>query len=227
MFFTFYTGQDKFEDIGSNGIQWGNFAGSLRWNHIPNDKMFINTSLYSSNYNYYLFTNPGTSDAWHSSISNLSLKSDFTYFAKPENTVYFGLGIRFHHFNPGNFESNVASRASNVAGVPQRNTNEFVLYAGNEQMFMEKLSIKYGLRLSIWQNIGPTTEFEFDDDYNPVDFETFNNGNIYNSYTMLAPRLGLTYKFADRLSAKVYYSRTVQNIHLITNSICARRVLLQ
>ena len=219
LYFSFYSGYDNFEDIGNSGIQWGNFAGTVRWNHIFNSKLFSNTTLYSSSYNYYLITSIPNNDRWHSSIANVSLKSDFSYFINPENNLYFGAKISYQGFNPGNYEPGDGILHESVPIVSKKNANEIALYAGNEQQFLEKVSIKYGLRLSIWQNIGPTTEYIYDDNYNPIEAIQYDQGEIYNTYVELAPRLGLAYQISPQLSAKVFYTRSVQNVHLITNSI--------
>ena len=219
LFLTLYGGRDSFMDNSNSGIKWGNIAASMRWNHIFNDRLFSNTTLYTSGYNYYLLTNAERGDAWHSSISNHSLKSDFSYFINPSNSLYFGVGFRVHHFNPGNYEPADRQLPPDFPFVPQRNTNEIVLYAGNEQHFFNKLSIKYGLRMTAWLNVGATTEIVYDENYNPVAVREIGKGELYNSYVNIAPRLGLTWHFTPDFSAKLFYNRTVQNIHLITNSI--------
>jgi hypothetical protein len=217
LFFTFYSGYDKFEDVGSSGIEWGNFASTLRWNHIFNSKLFMNTTLYSSSYNYYFFTDPQRRASWHSGIANISLKSDLSYYVNPENTFHFGINYRFHHFNPGNYEG--SGVRPNVGFVPMRNVNEISFYGGNERQFYEKLSIKYGLRFNIWQNIGPTTEIAYNDNYQPIEAREIENGEIYNTYFELVPRLALAYNLSGTLSSKIFYNRSIQNIHLISNSI--------
>ncbi|MCG8309420.1 MAG: carboxypeptidase-like regulatory domain-containing protein [Cytophagales bacterium] len=219
LYFSFYSGLDNFEDIGNSGIRWGNFAGTIRWNHIFNSKLFSNTTLYSSSYNYYLITSVPNNDRWHSSIANISLKSDFSYFINPENNLYFGAKLSYHGFNPGNYEPGNGILPQSVPVVSKKNTNEIALYAGNEQQFFEKISIKYGLRLSVWQNIGPAVEYDYDENYNPIGARQFSRGKVYNSYAELAPRLGLAYQVGPGFSAKAFYSRSVQNVHLITNSI--------
>ena len=219
LYFSFYSGLDNFEDIGNSGIQWGNFAGTIRWNHIFNKRLFSNTTLYSSSYNYYLITSIPNNDRWHSSIANVSLKSDFSYFINPENNLYFGAKITYHGFNPGNYEPGNGVLPPSVPVVSKKNTNEIVLYAGNEQQFLDKVSIKYGLRLSIWQNIGPAVEYIYNENYQPVEAQNFQRGKLYNSYVELAPRFGLAYQITPSLSAKAFYTRSVQNVHLITNSI--------
>lgn len=219
LYFSFYSGQDKFEDIGNSGIQWGNFAGTLRWNHIFNSKLFSNTTLYSSSYNYYLITSVQNNDRWHSSIANVSLKSDLSYFITTENTLYFGAKISYHGFNPGNYEPGNGIIPPSLSMVPKKNANEIALYAGNEQQFLGKVSIKYGLRLSVWQNIGPTTEYIYDENHHPIEAKSFAQGEVYNTNVELAPRIGLAYQITSKFSAKAFYTRSVQNIHLITNSI--------
>ena len=219
LYFSFYSGLDRFEDQGNSGIEWGNFAATLRWNHIFNSRLFSNTSLYSSWYNYFLITSARENNRWHSSIANLSLKSDFSYFINPENSLYFGGKISFHSFNPGNYEPGNGIHPASVPFVPHKNANEVALYAGNEQQFGDKISLKYGLRLSVWQNIGPTTEYLYDDNYTPIESKDISGGVVYNTYAELAPRLALAYRFTPGLSARAFYTRTVQNVHLITNSI--------
>ena len=146
LYFSFYSGLDNFEDIGNSGIQWGNFAGTIRWNHIFSNRLFSNTTLYSSSYNYYLITSIPNNDRWHSSISNVSLKSDFSYFINPENNLFFGAKISYQGFNPGNYEPGNGILPPSVPVVPKKNTNEIALYVGNEQQFFDKVSIKYGLK---------------------------------------------------------------------------------
>lgn len=219
LFFSFYSGQDNFVQNGTSGIQWGNFAGTLRWNHIFNNRLFSNTTLYSSWYNYYLITSIPKNDRWHSSIANISLKTDFSYFINPQNNLYFGAKISFHGFNPGNYEPGDGIQPSSIRTVPRKNTNEIVFYGGNEQQFLNKISIKYGLRLSIWQNVGATTEYIYDTNYNPIEAINYGQGEIYNTYAEVAPRIGLAYQINSKISTKVFYTRSIQNIHLITNSI--------
>lgn len=219
LYFSFYSGQDNFEDVGNSGIQWGNFAGTLRWNHIFNSKLFSNTTLYSSSYNYYLITSIPNNDAWHSSIANLSLKSDFNYFITPVNNLYFGAKMSYHGFNPGNYEPGNGIIQPSVPIVPKKNANEIALYAGNEQQFLEKVSIKYGFRLSVWQNIGPTIEYVYDENHRPIEAKSFAQGEVYNTNVELAPRIGMTYQISPKISSKVFYTRSIQNVHLITNSI--------
>ena len=47
-----YFGRDKLGFGDLFGFDWGNSTGTLRWNHLVNDKLFSNTSVIFSNYSY-------------------------------------------------------------------------------------------------------------------------------------------------------------------------------
>ncbi|NJN26782.1 MAG: TonB-dependent receptor [Cyclobacteriaceae bacterium] len=219
LLFSFYSGQDQLDDAANSGIKWGNFAATLRWNHIYNHRLFSNTTLATSNYNYYVFTNLDQREGWHSSISNTSIKSDYSFYINPQSNMYFGLSLAHHQFNPGNYEYGDGKQAEGFALVPKKYANELIMYVGHEQQFLDKWFIRYGLRLTTWQNVGPTTEYLYDDQYQVSQTNEIPKGKDYHSYTNVAPRLALTYRFSDTFSGKVSYSRNVQNIHLISNSI--------
>ena len=104
MFFTVIAGADALENQTSDisGINWGNLAATLRWNHIFGAKLFTNTTLYLGSYNYRFFF---TENSWESGIGTLSLKSDFTHFINPNLKTIFGLELSGYGFNPGSISS--------------------------------------------------------------------------------------------------------------------------
>ena len=62
-FFTAINGRDLLSNfdnaLGSAGIQWNNFAMTLRWNHIFNPKLFSNTILYVKTKEYSIIEKDG------------------------------------------------------------------------------------------------------------------------------------------------------------------------
>ena len=100
-----------------------------------------------------------------------------------------------------------------------KNTTEFVLYGNHEVKFHERWGLNYGLRLTTWSNQGEAFEFVFDANRIPVDTLFFNQGESYNEYNNLEPRITLSHFFKKHASLKASYSRNVQNVHLISNSI--------
>src|SRR5258708_29428339 len=49
-----YFGRDNFLFSKNQGFSWGNATGTFRWNHLFNDRLFMNQTLVFSNYDYHL-----------------------------------------------------------------------------------------------------------------------------------------------------------------------------
>ena len=80
-FLSLYTGRDSFAFGDDFSFDWGNSTATFRWNHLFNDKLFSNTSLIASNFNYGLeLTDPAQGFVWDSSIEEYTFKQDLNYF---------------------------------------------------------------------------------------------------------------------------------------------------
>jgi hypothetical protein len=216
IFFSFYTGADNYFDT-DNGISWSNTAGTLRWNHLFTDRLFMNTTVALAGYDYFLHSDTKTNTRWTSHISNLNVKSDFSYFIKPQSELTFGLGINGYNFNPGNLKSD--SAITSVPSLSVRNSVELVLYANHELKLNEKWGVNYGARFSLWSNTGEAFEFVFDENRNPIDTLYYAKGDDYKQYVNIEPRLTVSYLLNENASIKASYARNAQNVHLISNSI--------
>ncbi|MGE0587649.1 MAG: TonB-dependent receptor [Cyclobacteriaceae bacterium] len=214
IYFSFYNGGDEYFAI-NNGVNWSNNAASFRWNHVINKRVFLNTTLAGGVYDYYLHTNFQNNAKWHSHLSNITLKTDFSYFHSPTQKIDFGLALTGYNFNPGNF----STTAFRTPAVSVRNSSELVLYGNHEVELGKRWLLNYGLRLSTWTNEGGSFEFVFDENRIPVDTLFFQKGDKYQQYARAEPRLSLTYKLNENDALKAGVSRNVQNIHLISNSI--------
>ena len=222
LFFSVYYGSDIFKNSNfnnkSNGINWKNLAGNLRWNHIFGDRLFANTSLVLSNYDYNLFTSWEDNRRWNTGISLASLKSDFTFFESPGNTYRAGFSLSAHSYSPGNYYAG-SNPDPLTRGVPEKQTVENVLYLDFENELFTGMVFNYGLRLTAWNNHGPTTEYAYDSNYRPVDTLIYENGNSYDSHFGFEPRLKLNYNINNNLGTALSWSRNMQFEHLVSNSI--------
>ncbi|MBE9509721.1 MAG: TonB-dependent receptor [Bacteroidetes bacterium] len=223
LFFSGYYGKDYFRtsssDQNSSGINWGNLVGAIRWNHLFNDRLFSNTTLYASKYDYFLVTSYEKKYQWNSHIANIGFKSDFTWYIRPESTLRFGIKFGGNNYNPGNFEMGDIPEGTYFPLVPRKNSQDFALYVSHEHQLSDRISLQYGFRLTTWENIGESVEYTFDQDHNPIDTTRYEAGESYHSYTNFEPRLGLLYQIGENSSLKASYTRTSQYIHMITNSV--------
>ena len=84
------------------------------------------------------------------------------------------------------------------------------------------MSLEYGIRLSIFQLIGPATVYTYADPKDNVnititDTQEYDKGEIIETYINLEPRLSGRYIVNDNSSIKFSYNRMVQNVHLISS----------
>ena len=223
LFFTFYYGKDNFFNRNANedtsGIKWDNLSGSIRWNHLFSNRMFSNLTFFTGKYDYFLVTSSTNNDAWNSRIANTGIKADFTFYYNPFVTLRFGVKAGYHFLNPGNFRYGDDSRNSFVPQVPARNALEWNGYFSYKHQLGTRWFFRLGLRATIWQNTGKTTEYVFNENHKPIDTLYYPAGKVYHSYLKPEPRLGITYRISPNISLKTGYARNIQNIHLITNSV--------
>jgi outer membrane cobalamin receptor len=223
LYFSGYAGRDYFSEGPSgsdlSGIRWQNLTGSFRWNHLFSDKLFSNTTVYASKYDYSLVTDLDRNDVWHARIANISSKTDFTWYRNPDNTIRVGGLFSYHSFNPGNYESGTDTKAVDFPIVSMKYATETALYFSDSRNIFNWLSIRYGARVNLWMNSGKSTEYSFNENYQVTDTSFYKSAEVYNFFVTLEPRIGVSFWINPATSIRAGYSTTVQHIHLITNSI--------
>ena len=216
-----YTGWDEFYQKSAT-FGFGNTTGTLSWLHRYSENVATKYSVVYSKYRYK--TSASMSDeasmVWTSNIQDIGLRVDNTVLLDEDNTIKFGATSTYHKFEPGFIKATGEETLFSEFELNHSSAIEWGLYGSNVQKIGEKITLKYGLRFSIFQNIGPGTVYEFDDDYELVDSvgKTYSRGDVYNVYQGLEPRVGLVYRINKLSSVKASYSRTLQFIQLASNS---------
>lgn len=220
LFVTAFKGNDVFERYNSLktntfGISWKNVAGTLRWNHIFNSKLFSNTTAYISRYNYFLDISKEQGNYWTSSITNATIKTDFSWFLNPKNTIKTGFEFNRHESNPGKMYYSEKEIPASLAGYQ---SNEIAIYASNEQQIGQKFFARYGLRLSRWNDLGPTSVYFFDANHKVIDTVQVEGNTIYKTFVNLEPRISLKYVLSEKVSLHANYNHNVQHLQMLSNS---------
>jgi len=210
-----YFGRDVFSFSNSdNGIgieiPWGNATTSLRWNHLFNDKLFMNTSLIFSDYRFeFNIAQQEFELKIFSGINDWNTKIDFLYQPNQRHTIKFGSNYTYHEFTPGN----ASGRSGEVIFEPdeifKQYSNEGALYISDDFEASDVLKIHAGLRYSSFQHSGYIS-FR---DYIKNDL-TGSNDN----YNHIEPRLTFRYKLNPTSSIKGAYTQNYQYIHLASTS---------
>jgi len=157
-----YFGKDILLLKNTFGTNWGNSTGTVRFNHIFNNRLFSNTSLVFSNYNYAIedFQSADYFKAT-SQITDVNFKEDLQYSMGNNHTLKFGINILHHTIAPGNITTNSTSSFNNLS-IEQRYGFENAAYVSDDWRATDKLTFLYGLRLSGMFLLGPGTFSTYD-----------------------------------------------------------------
>lgn len=194
-----YFGKDKFYsssklDSSENHLNWGNATGTLRWNHLFSNKIFSNTSLVFSDYEFAIGEKKkGIEAKYYSGIRDWIIKSDFDYSPNPDHYIKTGIQVNYHTFTPGALviEGNIDQ--SNSSFINKINAFETGIYIEDNIQYKSRIKINPGLRISFYQS------------------GTLNT-------ILPEPRLSLAYKISQGLSAKISAAYMNQFIHLLSNT---------
>jgi len=213
-----YFGKDVLHLKKADGIDWGNTTATFRWNHIFNKKLFSNTSLIYSNYNYNTqFISNINNVRVSSQITDYHLKQDFNYYLNPKNKIDIGADVIYHITQPGQAVSSQTSAFNNIT-LQKKYAVESALYASHEWSASEKLKITYGIRVSMLNVIGPGNFYTYDNNGEIKTHTYYKGGKIVKTYINPEPRVAASYQLDNSSSLKLSYDRNTQDIHLLNNS---------
>lgn len=201
-----YFGRDKFSIVDQlfssssrNGFNWGNATGTLRWNHLFNQKLFANTSFIFSNYRFGAFAREKDAKGntysldYSSSIRDLGLKYDVDYFASPRLFFKAGIHTTLHRFTPDALVIKDIGTEQPQRNIVHTDAVETALYAESASEPLPGLKVNAGLRMSLFQ--------------------------VHNkAYLNPEPRLSASYSLSRNTAIKMSYADMYQYLHLLSNT---------
>ena len=213
-----YFGRDKIGIANAFGIEWGNATGTVRWNHIWNDRLFTNTSFIFSNYDYKIsITSPSADFAITSKIRDYNLKHEFQFFPNPQHSIRFGINSIHHTVTPGQITAS-AETAINPIKLQDRFGWENAAFFADEWSASDRLKISYGVRFGAFSVLGKGDYFTFDAAGDVIDTTSFAAYEIAKTFFTVEPRLSAAFLLDSVSSVKVAYARNSQHLHLLSNS---------
>lgn len=221
-FASFYRGRDVFSFGDNFGFAWGNMTGTFRWNHLFNDRLFSNTSVILSNFDYKLELKDAVQGfRWVSNLQEFSFKNDLSYSLNTRNELAFGYHLTGRRFSPGEISPNSLGSIFETVALQHMYALDHGLYVSNLQDLSDRITLDYGVRLSIFQNIGPGEVYLYKDPKDNIDIERtdtlhYDRWNSIKTYVNVEPRFALRYMLREGQSLKFSYNRMVQNTHLIS-----------
>lgn len=219
-----YFGKDVFnynsKDRGFTfKVPWGNSTGTLRWNHLFNDKLFLNTTLM---YNDYQFQFNGGQDNFkfgiYSRVRDLNGKSDFTYYASASHTIKFGVHYTWHSFVPSSLQGEINGKTLKANDSTYKFANEAATYVQDVWHISEIFSVNAGLRFSYFQQNGPYNFIKTDSAGHILSSKYYKKGEKVTSYNGLEPRLIFVWLLSTSSSLKAGVTYNNQFVHLVSNA---------
>lgn len=202
VFISAFTGNDDAQYTGVNslnyGIKFGNSTATVRWNHLFNQKMFVNTSVLINKYQLSLSTlQSGYNSQIYTGIRDYSFKSDWEYYLSPKHTIHWGGTVIRHAFSPLSSSSRIPKSGKIPAfpldSIHRQSATEAALYMNDDWNFSKRIAISVGLRLP-----------------------SFFRGST--NYVRLEPRVAARYIVSEHSSVKASFTIMNQFLHLVPNS---------
>ncbi len=219
-----YFGRDKFiytdnENDFSTDIPWGNSSACLRWNHVYNPRLFANTSLIFTDYQFSF--GASQQDFYvtiFSGIRDWSLKHDVTWMPNSRHTIKTGVQYIYHTFTPTNVSAKQGETVFGVGRAIKLYSHEAAVYVNDDWDITSKIRLAVGLRFGNFTQVGPFDRFVKDAQGKIIDTISYSKNKVVANYNGLEPRLGLRYTLSRSSSIKASYSRNFQYVHLATIS---------
>lgn len=219
-----YFGRDvfNFRDPGGSfsfKFPWGNTTGTLRWNHLFSDKLFLNTMFI---YNDFGFTaNAGYQDIsfkLSSKVQEATAKMDFDYTPLLGHQMKFGMQYNFHRFTPYQASGNAGDTEFKTTNQDPKYAHETAIYFQDDFEATRWLKINIGLRASLFNFMGPYNKTVFSSTGVATDTLDYKPGELIKTYWGLEPRLSMRFKVSKASSIKMGLTLNNQYIHLVSSS---------
>ena len=219
LFASVYHGRDRFDMVDMLGLGYGNSSATLRWNHIFGKRLTSNLTVLGTKYNYDI-------DIWfdpydwslRAGSEGAELKYDFSMLWNENHTSRFGFTSSFLSFDQGELEDRGGALAQYLSldslTVVKRKGLEHALYFTHDHTITPRFSMRYGLRLSCFQNIGAEDLYVFDEDYQVKDTLHYEQGEVFHTEIHPEPRVAAMFRIDEVSSVKASYSRTFQYVQV-------------
>lgn len=189
----------------SGALHWGNVMTALKLNSQLNSKLFLNTTLSGSIFNYgnqfdgRTSTKIGDDESnslfsleYHSQIRTLNLKSDLDIYGKSNLPFQFGLFASASSYLPGR-QTIGRDEQTNRYSSGEIASLEYGMYIEKRVDLGKQFSVVGGLRNAFY-----TIKHE-------------------KTYVALEPRFSLTFRPNETTSYQASYAVMTQPIHLLSN----------
>jgi hypothetical protein len=177
------------------GIEYGNQALTLRWNHLFSQKIFSNTSIVYNNYfqSITALQKPYYAQLY-SGIRDNNLKTDLNYYPNLNHKISGGISYLFQTLMPASVSDTELSAGSiitvNPSNIPEKHSWRLAAYLDDEIKLSRRLLMYAGVRVPL-----------------------FSSSNV--NYINIEPRLSVLYASSPTSGIKFTYTQMHQYLHQV------------
>ena len=220
-----YYSHDRFEFNINQKYAYNNLNASADWRRLFNNKLIGNFAVGYDHYDYENIDKTNEAEAFQLSfaINQFFAKADFSYDLTGHK-INFGLKSMLYDINPGTYQPQGESSLVKRDVLQREKALESALYMEDQWEITRQLSLTAGIRLSVFNALGPRTYYEYNPDLLPyestvIDTLHANVGRIFKTYVGPEFRLAGRYILADNLSVKAGFNSMRQYIHKLSNTV--------
>jgi hypothetical protein len=202
-----------------------NVTAVMKWQHFYTNRFVSNFSLNNSFYKYNVTDREVETEEYFRShrLNSSEFVADFSLF-RGKHDFNFGLDMTLYSVLPGSYRPASETSAITAHSIEKERALQTSLYFEDKVILNDFLSLNAGMRISSYLSFGPQTVYLY---YPEVpksgssiyDTLYYRRGEISSSYAGLEPRLSLNFRLSGTSSLKINFNRTLQYIHLLTNSM--------
>jgi hypothetical protein len=222
--FSGYVSHDRFSLPSDTTFAWNNMAGSLKLDHIFNERLQGTFLLSYGQYAYEVTdSDPLTAYKLNYKISYPALKGDIVYDWGRHKTM-LGVNSVLYTIQPGSLAPTAPTSGAALINIADEKAFENAFFISDAINLWENLHIDVGIRLSMFSKLGPGLVRNYQpglplSESTVVDSVQYGAGKVIKNFIGPEPRFSMTYVLSPQSSIKAGFNRMYQYIHLISNSV--------
>lgn len=223
LYVTGYYSKDNFRLSSDSTYHYTNRNANVKWKKIINKRLTGAFTAGVDNYVFGLYTdyNAINNFDYNYKIVQKNLKADFTYLLNRKHNIDFGISTIHYQLSPGNYEGKSPESTLIPIHLPKETALESAIYVSDRITFSPKLLATAGIRLSMFNVLGPRQWNEYAHGL-PKSPNTITNthskSGILKTYGTPEFRASARYAFTNSFSVKAAINTNAQYIHMLSNT---------
>jgi len=218
-----YFSKDKFGFSTSNNYGYTNRNISAEWRSILNENLTAIFTFGQDHYDYYNeeTVTPSMAARLSFGIDQTWAKLHFRHRIGDSNSLTYGVQTQHYNVQPGTYAPVGAQSKVSYDELQQDKALESSVYVDDEWKITDKFSVSAGLRMSMFNVLGPRDVNIYPEDELPSEenlVETRREEGVSKTYFGPEVRFSARYSINDNLSVKAGFNTMHQYIHKVSNT---------